>query len=37
MTLFAVMCAGVFPLIHMGRPWLGIGFFPIPISADRCG
>src|SRR5450759_2800629 len=23
MTLFAVMCAGVFPLIHMGRPWLG--------------
>ena len=22
MTLFAVMCAGLFPLIHMGRPWL---------------
>ena len=22
MTLFAVMCAGIFPLIHMGRPWL---------------
>ncbi|MBK8207909.1 MAG: polysulfide reductase NrfD [Planctomycetes bacterium] len=23
MTLFAVMCAGLFPLIHMGRPWIG--------------
>src|SRR5215213_106567 len=22
MTLFAVMCAGLFPLIHTGRPWL---------------
>ena len=22
MTLFAVMCAGIFPLIHTGRPWL---------------
>ncbi len=22
MTLFAVMCAGMFPLIHTGRPWL---------------
>ena len=22
MTIFAVMCAGMFPLIHMGRPWL---------------
>ena len=21
MTLFAVACAGIFPLIHMGRPW----------------
>ena len=23
MTLFAVACAGLFPIIHMGRPWLG--------------
>src|SRR5213595_2147094 len=22
MTLFAVACAGIFPLIHTGRPWL---------------
>src|SRR5205085_3968993 len=22
MTIFAVMCAGMFPLIHTGRPWL---------------
>ena len=24
MTIFAVCCAGIFPLIHMGRPWLGM-------------
>ena len=30
MTLFAVMCAGIFPLIHMGRPWLGFWIFPYP-------
>ncbi len=31
MTLFAVMCAALFPLIHMGRPWFGaIWVFPYP-------
>jgi len=30
MTLFAVACAGVFPLIHMGRPWLAYWMFPYP-------
>ncbi len=30
MTLFAVSCAGVFPLIHMGRPWLAYWLFPYP-------
>jgi Ni/Fe-hydrogenase subunit HybB-like protein len=30
MTLFAVMCAGVFPLIHMGRPWDAFFVFPYP-------
>lgn len=30
MTLFAVMCAAVFPLIHMGRPWMGYWIFPYP-------
>jgi molybdopterin-containing oxidoreductase family membrane subunit len=30
MTLFAVMCAGIFPLIHMGRPWLAYWFVPYP-------
>ena len=30
MTLFAVMCAGLFPLIHMGRPWMGYWIFPYP-------
>ncbi len=31
MTLFAVMCAGLFPLIHTGRPWLAVYWlFPYP-------
>ncbi|XXF79905.1 polysulfide reductase NrfD [Myxococcaceae bacterium GXIMD 01537] len=30
MTLFAVMCAAIFPLIHMGRPWLAFWVFPYP-------
>lgn len=30
MTIFAVMCAGLFPLIHMGRPWLLFFVFPYP-------
>jgi len=30
MTIFAVCCAGVFPLIHVGRPWLAYWLFPYP-------
>jgi molybdopterin-containing oxidoreductase family membrane subunit len=30
MTLFAVMCAGIFPVIHMGRPWLFYWMVPYP-------
>src|ERR1035437_1418543 len=30
MTLFAVACAGIFPLAHMGRPWLAYWMFPYP-------
>ncbi len=30
MTLFAVMCAGIFPIIHMGRPWLAFWVIPYP-------
>jgi molybdopterin-containing oxidoreductase family membrane subunit len=30
MTIFAVMCAGIFPLIHIGRIWFGWWLFPIP-------
>ncbi len=30
MTIFAVICAGLFPVIHMGRPWLALWFFPVP-------
>ncbi len=30
MTIFAVMCAGIFPLIHIGRIWLGWWLLPLP-------
>ena len=30
MTIFAVICAGIFPLIHMGRPWLAHWMAPYP-------
>ncbi len=31
MTIFAVICALQFPVIHMGRPWLGFYWaFPLP-------
>jgi Ni/Fe-hydrogenase subunit HybB-like protein len=30
MTLFAVACAGMFPLLHMGRPWLFYWMMPYP-------
>jgi molybdopterin-containing oxidoreductase family membrane subunit len=30
MTLFAVMCAGLFPLLHLGRPWFFYWLFPYP-------
>jgi Ni/Fe-hydrogenase subunit HybB-like protein len=32
MTIFAVMCAAIFPLIHMGRPWLAFWVIPYPNS-----
>jgi len=30
MTIFAVMCAGMFPLLHMGRPWMFYYLMPYP-------
>ncbi len=30
MTIFAVMCAGIFPLIHLGRPWYALFIIPVP-------
>src|SRR5947199_4229330 len=32
MTLFAVASAGMFPLLHLGRPWLFYWLFPYPHS-----
>ncbi len=34
MTLFAVMCAGMFPVLHTGRPWLAYWLFPYPNTMD---
>ena len=30
MTIFAVICAGIFPGLHVGRPWLPYWMFPLP-------
>src|SRR5215467_3195567 len=30
MTLFAVACAGLYPLFHVGRPWLAYWLLPYP-------
>lgn len=30
MTIFAVCCAGLFPLFHTGRVWFGWWLFPLP-------
>ena len=30
MTIFAVCCAGIFPLVHTGRPWVDFWLFPYP-------
>jgi molybdopterin-containing oxidoreductase family membrane subunit len=34
MTLFAVMCAGMFPVLHTGRPWLAYWLLPYPNTMD---
>jgi Ni/Fe-hydrogenase subunit HybB-like protein len=34
MTIFAVICAAMFPVIHVGRPWLGYWLLPLPFTMD---
>lgn len=34
MTLFAVACAGLFPLLHLGRPWVFYWLLPYPDTMD---
>jgi Ni/Fe-hydrogenase subunit HybB-like protein len=34
MTLFAVSCAALFPVLHLGRPWLAYWIFPYPNTYD---
>ncbi|MEZ5283685.1 MAG: NrfD/PsrC family molybdoenzyme membrane anchor subunit [Vicinamibacterales bacterium] len=37
MTLFAVACAGVFPVIHLGRPWFAYWLVPHPNARGPSG
>ena len=37
MTVFAVLCAAMFPTLHMGRVWLAFYIFPIRIPGDPYG
>lgn len=34
MTLFAVACAGLFPILHLGRPWFAYWLIPYPNTMD---
>lgn len=34
MTLFAVACAGLFPILHTGRPWLAYWLLPYPNTME---
>ena len=34
MTLFAVACAGLFPLLHLGRPWFFYWLLPYPNTME---
>lgn len=34
MTLFALACAGLFPLLHLGRPWVFYWMLPYPNTLD---
>src|SRR6185437_13567132 len=34
MTLFAVVCAGIYPVLHLGRPWYLYWMFPYPATTD---
>jgi molybdopterin-containing oxidoreductase family membrane subunit len=31
-ALFAIVCAGIFPIFHLGRPWLFYWVFPYPAT-----
>jgi Ni/Fe-hydrogenase subunit HybB-like protein len=33
-ALFGVICAGLFPIVHLGRPWLFFWVFPYPATYE---
>jgi molybdopterin-containing oxidoreductase family membrane subunit len=33
-ALFGVICAGLFPIVHLGRPWLFYWVFPYPATHE---
>lgn len=34
MAMFAIVCAGLYPLLHLGRPWLAFYLVPYPDTMD---
>jgi molybdopterin-containing oxidoreductase family membrane subunit len=34
MTLFAAACAGIYPILHLGRPWFFYWLFPYPNTME---
>jgi len=34
MAMFAIVCAGIYPLLHLGRPWLAYYLLPYPDTMD---
>ena len=34
MTIFAVVCAGIFPAVHVGRIWVAYWMLPLPNQMD---
>ncbi|WP_230533087.1 NrfD/PsrC family molybdoenzyme membrane anchor subunit [Microvirga roseola] len=33
-SLFGVICAGIFPIFHLGKPWLFYWVFPLPYTFE---
>lgn len=34
MAMFAIICAGIYPIVHLGRPWFAHFLLPLPDTMD---